>query len=121
MTAESTNAAVPRADITGAEVDALLVNTAGADVPPGTPQPYDLVARDRIVRGRMPVLDRLNERWVSDFERKLGELIRQPLEVTLQEVQLAPYGNWLAALPVPTNFNLYTVCLLYTSPSPRDS
>jgi flagellar motor switch protein FliM len=62
------------------------------------------------------VLDRLNERWVTDFERKLGELIRQPLEVTLQEVQLASYGNWLAALPVPTSFNLYTV-----KPWPRNA
>ena len=100
-------AATPRADITGAEVDALLVKTESA--PSSAPQPYDLVARDRIVRGRMPVLDRLNERWVSEFERKLGELIRQPAEVSLQEVQLAPFGNWLAALPVPTSFNLYTV------------
>jgi flagellar motor switch protein FliM len=104
----------PRADITGAEVDALLVKANPA--PPGTPQPYDLVARDRIVRGRMPVLDRLNERWVTDFERKLGELIRQPLEVNLQEVQLASFGNWLAALPVPTSFNLYTV-----KPWPRNA
>jgi flagellar motor switch protein FliM len=115
MAADSPQAvAAPRADITGAEVDALLVKN-NAD-PPGTPQPYDLVARDRIVRGRMPVLDRLNERWVSEFERKLGDLIRQPLEVTLQEVQLAPYGNWLAALPVPTSFNLYTV-----KPWPRNA
>ncbi len=106
--------AAPRADITGAEVDALLVKNTPP--PPGTPQPYDLVARDRIVRGRMPVLDRLNERWVTEFERKLGELIRQPLEVNLQEVQLAPFGNWLAALPVPTSFNLYTV-----KPWPRNA
>jgi len=104
------------ADITGEEVDALLVKGRTSGAPPGTPQPYDLVARDRIVRGRMPVLDRLNERWVTDFERKLGELIRQPLEVTLQEVQLAPYGNWLAAQPVPTSFNLYTV-----KPWPRNA
>jgi flagellar motor switch protein FliM len=118
MAADSPQApAVPRADISGAEVEALLEQgSAAAAVPAGTPQPYDLVARDRIVRGRMPVLDRLNERWVTDFERKLGELIRQPLEVTLQEVQLAPYGNWLAALPVPTSFNLYTV-----KPWPRNA
>ncbi|HUQ52961.1 MAG TPA: FliM/FliN family flagellar motor switch protein [Gammaproteobacteria bacterium] len=117
MAADSPKAAAaPRADITGAEVDALLVKDSAAAAPAGTPQPYDLVARDRIVRGRMPVLDRLNERWVTDFERKLGELIRQPLEVTLQEVQLAPYGNWLAALPVPTSFNLYTV-----KPWPRNA
>jgi flagellar motor switch protein FliM len=117
MTADSTKAPPePRADITGAEVDALLVKNNAGDAPAGMPQPYDLVARDRIVRGRMPVLDRLNERWVTDFERKLGELIRQPLEVTLQEVQLASYGNWLAALPVPTSFNLYTV-----KPWPRNA
>ena len=116
MAAGSKNEAVPRADITGEEVDALLEKKAQANAAPGTAQPYDLIASDRIVRGRMPVLDRLNERWVTDFERKLGDLIRQPLEVTLQEVQLAPYGNWLAALPVPTSFNLYTV-----KPWPRNA
>jgi flagellar motor switch protein FliM len=116
MADSNSGAAVRGADITGEEVDALLVNAKSADAAAGTPQPYDLVARDRIVRGRMPVLDRLNERWVSEFERKLGELIRQPLEVTLQEVQLAPYGNWLAAQPIPTSFNLYTV-----KPWPRNA
>jgi flagellar motor switch protein FliM len=117
MAADSPKAAAaPRADITGAEVEALLAKNTKNDASDGEPQPYDLVARDRIVRGRMPVLDRLNERWVSDFERKLGELIRQPLDVSLQEVQLAPYGNWLAALPVPTSFNLYTV-----KPWPRNA
>jgi flagellar motor switch protein FliM len=110
-----TEAPARRADITGEEVDALLVK-GGTPAAPGTPQSYDLVARDRIVRGRMPVLDRLNERWVADFERKLEELIRQPLDVTLQEVQLAPYGNWLAALPVPTSFSLFTV-----KPWPRNA
>jgi flagellar motor switch protein FliM len=97
----------PRSDISSAEVDALLEKGKGA--PPGVPQPYDLVARDKIVRGRMPVLDRLNERWVTELKRKLAELVRQPVEATPQEVQLAPYGDWLAAVPVPTSLNLCTV------------
>jgi flagellar motor switch protein FliM len=101
-------AAGARADITSAEVDALLEKKDTA-VPAGTPQPYDLVARDKIVRGRMPVLDRLNERWVSDFQRKLTDLIRQPVEVSLQQVQLAPYGDWLAGQPMPTSLNLCSV------------
>jgi flagellar motor switch protein FliM len=115
MAAESTTAPTPDADITNAEVEALLERNA-ADAPPGVPQPYDLVARDRIVRGRMPTLDRLNERWVTEFQRKLGDLIRQPVDVTLQEVQLAPYGNWLAGMSVPTSFNLFTV-----KPWPRNA
>ena len=115
--AEPTPAGAKRPDISNAEVEALLAKgKEGAASQPGVPQPYDLVARDRIVRGRMPALDRLNERWVADFERKLGELIRQPLEVALQEVQLAPYGNWLAAMPAPTSFSLYSV-----KPWPRNA
>ena len=97
-----------RPNISSAEVEALLdKNRDGAAS--GTPQPYDLVARDKIVRGRMPVLDRLNERWVTEFQRKLTDLIRQPVEVSLQQVQLAPYGDWLASQPVPTSLNLCTV------------
>jgi flagellar motor switch protein FliM len=115
--AEPTPAGAKRPDISNAEVEALLAKSKdGAESPPGVPQPYDLVARDRIVRGRMPALDRLNERWVTDFGRKLGELIRQPLDVALQEVQLAPYGNWLAAMPAPTSFSLYSV-----KPWPRNA
>ncbi len=108
----------PRADISSAEVAALLEKDKGADAgaPAGQPQPYDLVARDKIVRGRMPVLDRLNERWIAEFQRKLNELIRKPLDVALQQVQLASYGDWLATLPVPTSFNLYTV-----KPWPRNA
>lgn len=98
-----------RPDISSAEVEALLDKNGSPAMPPGTPQPYDLVARDKIVRGRMPVLDRLNERWVAEFERKLADLIRQPVEVALQEVQLAPYADWLATLAVPTSFNAYAV------------
>jgi flagellar motor switch protein FliM len=114
--AETPNAASQRPNISNAEVEALLKPTEGGAPPPGVPQPYDLVARDRIVRGRMPALDRLNERWVAELERKLAELIRQPLEAKLQEVQLATYGNWLAAMPAPTSFNLYTV-----KPWPRNA
>jgi flagellar motor switch protein FliM len=114
MAADTTAGETSRPDVTSAEVEALL--EPGTNDAPGVPQSYDLVARDRIVRGRMPTLDRLNERWVTEFQRKLGDLIRQSLEVTLQEVQLAPYGNWLASLPVPTSFNLFTV-----KPWPRNA
>jgi flagellar motor switch protein FliM len=57
----------------------------------------------------MPVLDRLNERWVTDFQRRLGDLIRQPVEVALQQVTLTPYGDWIASLPVPTSLNVCSV------------
>jgi flagellar motor switch protein FliM len=114
--ADTPTGAPQRPAISNAEVEALLKPAPEGVATPGEPQPYDLVARDRIVRGRMPALDRLNERWVAEFERKLAELLRQPLEAKLQQVQLATYGNWLAAMPAPTSFNLYTV-----KPWPRNA
>jgi flagellar motor switch protein FliM len=100
--------APPRPDISSAEVEALLDKGKPAIAGSSIPEAFDLVARDRIVRGRMPVLDRLNERWVTDFQRRLGELIRYDVEVALQQVTLAPYGDWLATLPVPTSLNVCT-------------
>jgi flagellar motor switch protein FliM len=113
---ELIGASSPRADISGAEVEALLQREKSAFVPSAVPEPYDLVARDKIVRRRMPVLDRLNERWVTEFQRKLGDLIRQPVEVALQPVALTPYGDWLASVPVPTSLNLCSV-----KPWPRNA
>jgi flagellar motor switch protein FliM len=106
---ELIGAPAPRADISSAEIEALLQKAKPAIIGSPVPQPYDLVARDKIVRRRMPVLDRLNERWVTEFQRKLGELVRQPVEVALQQVALTPYGDWLASVPVPTSLNLCSV------------
>ncbi len=103
--------ATNKPDISNAEVEALLekdkIGTAHAAS--GVAQPYDLVARDKIVRGRMPALDRLNERWVTEFQRKLGDLIRQPIEVAVQPATLSPYADWLATMAVPTSFNVFAV------------
>ena len=114
--ADNAAAATPRLDISSAEVEALLERQKPASAGSSVPQVFDLVARDKIVRGRMPVLDRLNERWVTEFQRRIGELVRQPCEVTLQQVTLTPYGEWLATLPVPTSLNLCSV-----KPWPRNA
>jgi flagellar motor switch protein FliM len=101
-------------DISDDEVEALLEKVDSGEVPAaefsnGVAKPYDLVAPDKIVRGRLPALDRINERWVSHFQRALGELLRQPVEVSVADVQLGPYGEWQAAMPEPSCLNLYMI------------
>jgi flagellar motor switch protein FliM len=103
----------PAADVSDEEFDALLEKdgAGGADARPakGSVLPYDLVARDKIVRGRMPALDTVNERWVGEFQRRLSELMRRPVETTVAEVQLVSYGEWLATAPELSSLNLYAV------------
>lgn len=112
---EATGSVSADPDLSRDEVAALL-DKGGAPASPGTPRPYDLAAPDRIVRGRMPVLDRLNERWVGAFEQDLAALVRQPVQVALQEVQLQPFGEWQAGLAVPSSLNVFTV-----KPWPRNA
>lgn len=102
-------------DISDAEVDALLEKVESGNLPAqagrrsGFAEPYDLVAPDKIVRWRMPVLDRINERWMGDFQRKLGDLVRRPIEADVREVEIRPYGEWQAANPALASFNLFSV------------
>ena len=97
-------------EISEQEVDALLHGDAEAGAPaPGQVTGYDLVAPDKITRGRMPTLDRINDRWVGDFRRDLEEMIRRPLEVEVQDVQVMRYGDWLAAQPSPSSLNVLSV------------
>ena len=100
-----------RADISDEEVDALLETEkdAGAAAGRGIVVPYDLVARDKIVRGRMPVLDRITERWNTEFQRRLSDLIRRPVEAEIQPVEIAPFGEWQARNTGLTSFNIYAV------------
>lgn len=103
-----------RPDISDEEVNALLdkpgaESRARPEPPPGVPRAYDLVAADQAVRGRMPVLDRINERWVTEFEARLTALVRRPLDMELGGVELAPYAEWQARVPVPSGLNLYTI------------
>jgi len=106
--------AAARARISDDEVDALLEKVgSGAAVATGTRngavRPYDLVAPDKIVRSRLPAFDRLNERWVGEFQRKAVELVRRPLEVNVREVQLSAYGEWQAGIPALSSLNIFVV------------
>lgn len=98
------------------EVDALLEGVESGDIAseqgtriPGEVNTYDLVAPDHITRGRMPALDRVNERWVGTFQRRLIELVPSELQVVAESTQVLRYGEWRASLPASTVHNLLGV------------
>jgi flagellar motor switch protein FliM len=98
------------------EVDALLQGITG-DSPSATSEPaakgsirgYDLASQERIVRGRMPTLEIINERFARNIRLGVFELIRKSPEVSIGSIKVQKYSAFLREIVVPTNFNIVSV------------
>jgi flagellar motor switch protein FliM len=77
------------------------------DIGPGSP--YSLSNQERIVRGRMPTMEIVNERFARNLRVGLYNLIRRAPDISVQPVQVHKYSLFLRELSVPTNFNIVAV------------
>jgi flagellar motor switch protein FliM len=94
------------------EIDALLhgvddglVQTESA-AEPGSIKSYDLTSQDRIVRGRMPTLEMINERFARYTRISMFNLLRRSADVAVGGVQVMKFGEYIHSLYVPTSLNL---------------
>ncbi len=98
------------------EVDALLQGITGESqtletevVEAGAIRNYDLASQERIVRGRMPTLEIINERFARNIRAGLFNLIRKSPEVSIGSIKVQKYSAFLREIVVPTNFNIVNV------------
>jgi len=98
------------------EVDALLQGITGEsqkleaeDAPTGGIRDYDLSSQERIVRGRMPTLEIVNERFARNIRVGLFNLMRKSPEVSVGGTKVQKYSAFLREIVVPTNFNIVQV------------
>jgi len=98
------------------EVDALLKGVTGEDDEPdeteednGGIRPYDLATQERIVRGRMPTLELINERFARYLRIGLFNYMHRSIEVSVGPIRVQKYGEFIRNLVVPTNLNLIQV------------
>jgi flagellar motor switch protein FliM len=101
--------------LTQDEVDALLQGiSAESDVlepeaPASGVRSYDLAAQERIVRGRMPNLEVVNERFARNLRNGLFNLIHKTAEVSIGEIKVQKYSAFLREIPVPANLNIVSI------------
>ena len=95
-----------------AEIDALIhgvdsgaVNTE-PEVAPDEARSYDFNNQMRIVRGRMPTLEMINERFARIFRVSLYNLLRRSPEIAVQPIQVKKFSEYVHTLHVPTSLNL---------------
>jgi flagellar motor switch protein FliM len=94
------------------EVDALLKGVdgdQGEDKPEsdaGAVRNYNMATQERIVRGRMPTLEIINERFARLLRIELFNFLRRTVEVSVGPVRITKYSDFVRNLVVPTNLNL---------------
>ncbi|MFT4174278.1 MAG: flagellar motor switch protein FliM [Rhodocyclaceae bacterium] len=95
------------------EVDALLRGVTGETDEPDTPsddgtgiRPYNLATQERIVRGRMPTLELIHERFGRYLRIGLFNYMHRNSEVSIGSIRVQKYSEFVRNLVVPTNLNL---------------
>ena len=94
------------------EVDALLKGVTGeADevkeaVDTKGVRPYNLATQERIVRGRMPTLEIINERFARQLRLGLFNFMRRTAEIAVGPIRIIKYNEFIRNLVVPTNLNM---------------
>lgn len=98
------------------EIDALLHGVDSGDVETDAPPPapgearsFDFTSQDRIVRGRMPTLEMINERFARLFRISLFNMLRRTPELTVAGIETAKFNEYTHSLFVPTNLNMIRV------------
>jgi flagellar motor switch protein FliM len=98
------------------EIDALLkgvddgaVPTTPAPEEPGRARDYDLATQIRIVRGRMPTLEMINDRFARLFRIGLFNMLRRTPEIAVSPVKVQKFTEYTQNLHVPSSLNLIKI------------
>jgi flagellar motor switch protein FliM len=99
------------------EIDALLHGVDSGDVDTSSDdemgadgtRSYDFASQDRIVRGRLPTLEMINERFARYFRTSLFNMLRRSADISVAGVQMLKFSEFVHSLFVPTSLNLVKV------------
>ena len=97
------------------EVDALLRGLTGGEIETETDVPedddgivvFDLSNQDRIIRGRMPVLEIINDRFSRLASNAMANALRKRVDVNPVSIDMSKFGDFMRSLPVPTSINIF--------------
>ncbi|MBQ49029.1 MAG: flagellar motor switch protein FliM [Zetaproteobacteria bacterium] len=98
------------------EVDALLSavsdnridgpdESGGDSIASGVVQ-YDLANQDRIIRGRMPTLDIIHDRFIRLFRVTLSNSLRKMANLSVNSTGPLKFSEFMNSLPLPSCLNI---------------
>lgn len=118
---ETVSEKVASEDVTPGEVlseeekDALMAGVKSGEVGGdaallnGEAVPYDLTSQDRIVRGRLPVLEKINERLTRQMQVGFEKMLNRPVDVSVGELKTVRISDYIHELDVPASLNFVNI------------
>jgi len=96
------------------EVDALLggvddgaIDTSAEDSEyDGEARPFDFNNQERIVRGRLPTLEMINERFARYFRISFFNMLRKSPEISVNGIEMVKFNEYIQTLFVPTSLSM---------------
>ena len=102
------------------EIDELLHGVSDEDLEAesdfpvdGVARPFDFNSQDRIVRGNMPTLELINERFARELRVSLFSMLRKSAEVSSTGIKVMKFSEYTQGLLVPSSLNLTRVSPLH--------
>ncbi len=97
------------------EIDSLLKGMSGGEIETETETPeeeegiipYDLTNQEKIIRGRMPTLEIINQRFCRLFRTTFSSMLRKMADISAVSVDTIKFGEFLKSLPVPASLHLF--------------
>ncbi|MEA3240687.1 MAG: flagellar motor switch protein FliM [Pseudomonadota bacterium] len=97
------------------EIDSLLQGVNEGEIETETDssvtdedfQQYDLTSQERIIRGKMPTLEIINQRFSRNFRASLSAMLHRVIDVTPLVTDMMKFGEFLKTIPVPASIHLF--------------
>lgn len=99
------------------EVDALLKGLSNGDIateterpddgPEGEVRPYDFSRQEKTIRGRLPTLDMINEKFSRTVRSAVFSVLRKSVDVSQEGIKTMKYEEFLKNLQMPSSLNIF--------------
>jgi len=101
--------------LTQDEINALLRGLSDSDVETDTfedqqeegVRKYDLASQERIIRGRMPTMELIHDRFARSFRTSLSKFLGRTCFINVGGIEIVKFGLFMKKLPLPSSLHIY--------------
>lgn len=68
---------------------------------------YDLASQERIIRGRMPTMELIHDRFARAFRTGLSKFLGRTCFVNVGGIEMIKFGLFMKKLPLPSSLHIY--------------